>query len=413
MYDEHLKLTPKKNLIPFAGWTMPVWYSGIALEHQAVRQAAGLFDVSHMGVLAVRGPYAERFLDLLTSNYVPWLNPGQCHYSYLLDPNGGVIDDIIVYRETRDRFMVVVNASNAEVDEAWLRAVNEGRVPIDPRHPLTKLEGKVELLNLKLDESQGADRRADVAFQGPASLPVLLSLMSDEDQKRRFAEMERFHMMVCRIGGMDMWVARTGYTGESIAYELFPQPDKAPELWNLILDAGKDQGVIPAGLGARDSTRAEAGLPLHGHELAGPLGINPLEAGYAPFVRLHKPFFVGRDAMLDAYHNRRRRIIRFQARETGGKPIRPPAPVVESRRGECIGTVTSCVSVDKYQIGLALVDRKKVRVGDHLLIYPGQGKLAGKAPTDLEPGERTGLPIEVQVLRRFMRPRETRKKVIK
>jgi len=413
LYDEHLKLTAKKNLISFAGWTMPVWYSGIALEHQAVRQAAGLFDVSHMGVLGVRGPYAERFLDLLTSNYVPWLNPGQCHYSYLLDPSGGVIDDIIVYRETRDRFMVVVNASNAEVDEAWLRAVNEGRVPPDPRLPITKMEGKVELINLKLDESQGADRRVDVAFQGPASLSVLLSLISDEDQKRRFAEMERFHMMLCRIGGMDMWVARTGYTGESVAYELFPHPDKAPELWNLILDAGKDYGVIPAGLGARDSTRAEAGLPLHGHELAGPLGINPLEAGYAPFVRLHKPFFVGRDAMLDAYHNRKRRIVRFQATETGGKPIRPPAPVVESRRGECIGTVTSCVSVDKYQIGLAFVDRKKVRVGDHLLIYPGQGKLAGKAPTDLEPGERTGLPIEVQVLRRFMRPGETRKKVLK
>ncbi len=399
--------------MPFAGWEMPVWYESIASEHRAVRRAAGLFDVSHMGVLAVRGRHAERFLDLVTSNYVPWLNAGQCHYSYLLDPAGGVIDDIIVYREARDRFMVVVNAVNAEKDEAWLRALAEGKAPLDPELPAAALDGPVEILNLKLDESLGPERRVDIAFQGQAALPTLLSLLADEGQKRRLRELERFHMMVCRIGDMEFWVARTGYTGESIGYELFPHPSEAPRLWNLLLDAGRPYGVVPTGLGARDSTRTEAGLPLWGHELAGPHNINPLEAGYAPFVRFHKPYFVGRRATLEAYHNWKRTVIRFQTTQPGGKPIRPPAPVVHAKRGECVGTVTSCVSVDKYQIGLAIVDRKKVRVGDRLFVYPApHGKPGGRAPGELQPGDRTTVPIEALVLPRFMKPGETRKGVV-
>ncbi len=413
LYEEHLELTAKRNIVPFAGWEMPLWYEGIAAEHRAVRRTAGLFDVSHMGVLSVRGKHAERFLDLVTSNYVPWLDAGQCHYSYLLDPRGGVIDDIIVYREARDRFMVVVNAVNAEKDEAWLRALAAGKVPLDPRLPLSRLEGDVEILNLKVDESLGADRRVDIAFQGPSSLPTLLKVMADDEQKRRLKELERFHMMPCRIGDMDLWVARTGYTGESIAYEVFPHPDKAPDLWNLLLDAGKEFGVVPAGLGSRDSTRTEAGLPLWGHELAGPHEINPLESGYAPFVRFHKPFFVGREAMLHAYQDWKRSVVRFQAVQPGGRVIRAPAPVVDQRRGECVGTVTSCVSVDRYQIGLAIVDRKKVRVGDQLAIFPlPHGKSSDVAPSSLEPGSRTVLPIPVTVLRRFMRPGETRESVL-
>ena len=341
------------------------------------------------------------------------MDAGQCHYSYLLDPRGGVIDDIIVYREARDRFMVVVNAVNAEKDEAWLRAVAAGKVAIDPDLPLSRLEGEVEILNLKTNESLGAERRVDVAFQGPASLPTLLKVMSDPEQKRRLGELDRFHMMVCRVGDMDLWVARTGYTGESIGYEIFPHPDRAPELWNLLLDAGKEFDVVPAGLGARDSTRTEAGLPLWGHELAGPHVINPLESGYAPFVRFHKPFFVGRQATLASYENWDRTVIRFQATQPGGRVIRPPAPVVDQRRGVCVGTVTSCVSVDRYQIGLAIVDRKKVRQGDLLSIFPvPHGKSNDVAPSALEPGSKTVLPIEVKVLRRFMRPGETRQSAL-
>jgi len=411
LYEEHLKLTKKRNIIPFAGWKMPVWYDSIISEHEAVRKGAGLFDVSHMGVLSFTGPNAERFLDLVTTNYVPWLNPGQCQYSYLLDHEGNVIDDIIVYRETRDRFMMVVNAANAEVDEAWMRSILKGVVPLEASCPLKGFEGGVEIRNMKLDESLGDDRRVDLALQGPASLQTLFALMSDSEEKRKLAELPSFHLMEAHVGGMKFWIARTGYTGEAVGFELFPHPDKAVELWNMILDKGRDFGVVPAGLGARDSTRLEAGFPLHGHELAGEHAINPLEAGYAPFVRLHKPYFVGRGFMLDAYKNWKRTVVRLQTTGTGGRTIRPGAPVVDARRGTCVGTITSSVTVDKYQVGLAIVDRKRVREGDLVMVYPvtgGKVKKGAKAPEELQPGDRTSLPLEAKIISRFMKPGETR-----
>ncbi len=411
LYEEHQKLAGKRNIVPFAGWKMPVWYKSISAEHEAVRTGAGLFDVSHMGILSFTGKHAEKFLDLITTNYVPWLNPGQCQYSYLLDPEGKVLDDIIIYRESRDRFMMVVNAANAETDETWIHAIKEGMVPLDPSCPHRKFKGEVEIRNMKLDESLGQERRVDLALQGPASLVTLHALMSDETEKRKLAELPSFHLMQVKIHDMRFWIANTGYTGETVGFELFPHPDNAVELWNMILEAGKERGVVPTGLGARDSTRLEAGFPLHGHELAGSHNINPLEAGYAPFVRLHKPYFIGRTAMLDAYENWNRTIVRLQTTQTGGRTIRAGAPVVDARRGTCVGTVTSCVTIDRYQVGLALVDRKKTKLGDQLLVYPvseGAKKQTPKAPEELEPGDRTSIPLEAKVISRFMAPGETR-----
>jgi glycine cleavage system T protein len=416
LYAEHLKLTKKRNIVSFAGWQMPVWYDSIITEHEAVRRAAGLFDVAHMGVLSFTGPQAERFLDLVTANYVPWLNPGQCHYSYLLDPEGQPIDDIIVYRETRDRFMMVVNAANAEIDEAWLRALAEGRIPVDPDCPLRTIEGQVDIRNMKTDSTLGENQRVDLAFQGDAALPVLQELMEDSAQKRALAALESFHLMPIDVQGIRLIAARTGYTGEAVGFELFPHPEHAPKLWNLILEAGEKYGVRPTGLGARDSTRAEAGFPLHGHELAGPHRINPIEAGYAPFVRLHKPYFMGRPAALKAYKNWKRHVVRFQSTTQGGPKILPGSPVVDGRRGRCVGTVTSCVIVDRYQVGQAIVDRRKVDVGKSIQVFPiPASKKRGptpKAPTDLEPGETTALPQECVVISRFMRPGETRQSAL-
>ncbi|MFH2008132.1 MAG: serine hydroxymethyltransferase [bacterium] len=407
LHAEHLKLTQKRFMVPFAGWEMPVWYQGIGAEHRAVRLGAGLFDVSHMGVLAVRGRHAERFLDLVTTNYVPWLRPGQCHYSYLLAPDGRVIDDIIIYREAEDRFMVVVNAANAEQDEAWLRAVNSGKVLIDERHPVKRPDGSARIVNLKLDESEGASRRVDLAFQGPASLPTMLRLTRDADFARRLRQLRRFELTQGALDSIGVLVARTGYTGEDVGFEIFPHPDDAPALWNLLLDAGRDLGAAPTGLGARDSTRCEAGLPLHGHELAGESRINPLEAGYAPFVRMHKPWFVGRDACVDALRSWTREVVRFRVSQRGGKKIQPGNKVVDGKRGEFIGQVTSCVSVGRVQIGLALVDRRYARQGDPLIIFPRSDRdrdPTPKALSDLGPGDKVPLTLDATVLPRFARP---------
>jgi glycine cleavage system T protein len=415
LYEEHLKLTAKRNIVPFAGWQMPVWYDSIINEHNAVRTTAGLFDVSHMGVLSIRGKLAERFLDLVTANYVPWLDPGQCHYSYLLDHHGHVIDDVIVYREGRDDFMMVVNAANAEVDEAWLRALNRGEVAVDPKCPLKQIEGSVEIRNMKEDESLGERRRVDLAFQGRQALPVLHKLMSDPGQRERLAKLPSFHLMTIKVQDIELIAARTGYTGEQVGFELFPQPEQAPKLWNLILEAGEELGVKPTGLGARDSTRCEAGFPLHGHELAGPNDINPLEAGYAPFVRFHKPYFVGRSHTLESYKSWKREVVRFQTIAPGGRNIKPGSPVVDGRRGRCLGAVTSCVNVDRYQVGLALVDRGKLKVGSDLQVFPLPPSKRGpapKAPTELEPGDRTTLPQEATVISRFMKPDETRESAL-
>ncbi len=407
LYEEHLKLTKKKFVVDFAGWEMPVWYTSIGAEHRAVRLGAGLFDVSHMGVLAVRGRHAERFLDLVTTNYVPWLSPGQCHYSYLLAPDGRVIDDIIIYREAADRFMVVINAANAEEDEAWLRAANGQTALMDLQHPIKRVEHEVELVNLKLDEAEGANRRVDLAFQGPASLPTLLSLTKNAEFARKLRQLGRFELASGSLDDIDVLVARTGYTGEDVGFEIFPHPDHAPRLWNLLLDAGKDLGVAPTGLGARDSTRCEAGLPLHGHELAGNYGINPLEAGYAPFVRMHKPWFVGRDSCAQALENWKREVVRFQVNTPGGKGIHPGNKVVDGKRGQFIGHVTSCVSVGRTQIGLALVDRRYARLGDPLIIYPRSERDKDPEPrklVDLGPGDKLPLPLEATIQPRFARP---------
>jgi glycine hydroxymethyltransferase len=155
LYEEHKKLT--KKIIPFAGWEMPVWYSGVSDEHRAVRQAAGLFDVAHMGVFEIAGEYAADFLDLVCSNYVRWLDDGQSTYSYLLDPDANVIDDIMVYRRRKDLYLMVVNAANEDKDWDWLNAVNEGRVLIDREHPDKEVLGKAILRNLK-DPSSGEGR---------------------------------------------------------------------------------------------------------------------------------------------------------------------------------------------------------------------------------------------------------------
>ncbi len=375
----------------FAGYEMPLWYTSAREEHQAVRTAAGLFDLAHMGVVEVSGRYAESFLNVVTSNYAGWLHPGQSHYAFLLSPEGAVIDDVMVYRRSGNSFLVVVNAANESADWDWLTTVNVGQPLLDPDRPWVSPDGPVTLRDLKA--LGGEEGLVNLALQGPASRGVLSALLGSGG-KARLRALRRTEFLELSLCGVDVICSRTGYTGEELGYELCVPPVSAEELWQTILEAGGEHGVLPCGLAARDSLRTEAGLPLHGHELAGGHGIMPHEAGFAPYVKLHKPFFVGREAYLRALQSWRREVVRF-ALPAGGRPVRAGALVVE-RSGKIAGRVTSCAVVPDGQVGLALVEKREVDVGTPLGVVMGE-----KLPESLQAGARLPLIQWGEVLARF------------
>jgi glycine hydroxymethyltransferase len=410
LYEEHLKLTKKRNIIEFAGWLMPALYSGIMDEHHAVRTDAALFDVSHMGVFDFRGPYAQRFLDVLTTNYVVKLRPGQSQYSYVLDEGGSVLDDVMVYRLTPERFLMVANAVNAEKIQAWMKAVNSREFVIDRAYPFKELEHPCEFRYLK-DPAVGADMLVDLALQGPRSLAILDAvarqgapshLDADAGPTVPVSAIKRSELTQVMLGETPAIVSRTGYTGEEFGYELFVHPAKAPAVWNLLLRVGKDFGLKPAGLGARDSTRTEAGLPLYGHELASHLHLSPLEAGYGAFVKRHKPFFIGKRPLLEREAKVTSEIIRFRVASKGARVVRTGDAVV-NRKGQYVGTVTSAsLDTDGFQTGMAYVVRACTTEGTWLGIFSGkQQEAAHPATRKLEPGGRVPLHDEAIVLPRF------------
>ena len=399
LYEEHRKRTTK--IIPFAGWDMPVWYTSVGEEHHAVRTAAGLFDVAHMGVLEVSGEHAASCLDVVASNYARWIDPGQSAYAYLFDPDGRVIDDIIMYRQAWDSYLLIINASNAEKDLAWLQAVNSGRYLIDRDNPAIQVEGQAIIRNLK-DPSAGADQRVDLALQGPRSLAILQSLAADARTRLALSHIKRTEHARLKLAGLDIIAARTGYTGEEMGFELLVHPDHAVELWNTLLEAGAPYGIVPCGLAARDSTRIEAGLPLYGHELEGEMHILPTEAGFPLYVKFHKPYFIGRKHCLVAEAQKKRALIRFRVDEPGVRALRGGDPVV-NKRGQYIGRVTSCTLVGTRQIGLALVDKRYNEPGSEIGVFPSSQADEGtlKSLKDLTSGDKVPLSIKATILKRF------------
>lgn len=398
LYETHKAMGAR--MVPFGGWDMPVWYTSASEEHMAVRKAAGLFDVSHMGVLDARGPNAVAFLDAVSANDAHDLKVGGSQYSYLLDPNGDVIDDIMIYRLEPERYLVVVNAANNDKDWAWLTAVNEGRAVIDPANPGARVS-RCELRDLR-DPASGDDRRVDIALQGPASLPTLLALIDEEQARRALQSLPRTGVMRATLAGLDVFIARTGYTGESIAYEIFVHPDRCAELWQAILKAGEPFGVKPAGLAARDSTRTEAGLPLYGHELAGPLNLAPFHIGFGGYVKAYKPFFIGKRAYYQKAAQPGLKLSRFRMNEKGVRPPRQGDPVVDAR-GRVIGSVTSCaLDSEGYLLGMAALDaalnaREGMAIGVLALPDRPPAPLTPNAPL----GSRTLVPEPATVLTRF------------
>lgn len=408
LYEEHLKRTRPTYMVPFAGWKMPLQYTSIAEEHEVVRNAAGLFDVSHMGILGFRGEHAARFLDLVTANYVHWLDDGQAQYSYVFAPDGHVLDDVLVYRRKPDDYMMVVNAANTEKIKSWISAVASGKFILYPEDPSVEIDVSCEITDLKTEGPEDS-RLVDLALQGPTSWDVL-RVAGGENQAVSIQNLRRFDFIEGEVGGMSALISRTGYTGEEVGYELYVRPGDAPAIWNLLLEKGEPFGIRPVGLGARDSTRAEAGLPLYGHELGGELDLVPSEVGYGSFVKVHKPFFIGRQAYQSKLAASSRTTIRFRTSSSGARRIKPGDPMVDSR-GQSVGVVTSSVLVKGSQQGLACVQKKAATKDSTLHVFPlPEG---GRATQILSPGElpkakigsRTLLPVDVTVLSRFPKTR--------
>ena len=339
IYETHKRLGAK--MIPFAGWEMPVWYTSVVEEHLAVRQAAGLFDVSHMGVYQAEGPDAGIFLNCVTGNDVNGLATGESCYTHFLDPHADVIDDLLVYRRGLEKFLVVVNASNDDKDWAWLNAVRDGSVLVDLNRRGAKAYGRgVTLSNLR-DPALGTEMRVDLALQGPRSRDILLALGTDPVTYKQIMGLSRTHLCEGRVGGFDLVISRTGYTGEKMAFELFVHPEQAEALFNALLEAGAPYGLKPIGLGARDSLRTEAGLPLYGHEMGGELNNGVAEAGFGSYVKTYKPWFIGREAFLKREAARTSVVVRFRFQDKSVRMAHLGDPVLD-RRGKVIGTVTSC-----------------------------------------------------------------------
>jgi glycine hydroxymethyltransferase len=405
LYEVHKVLGAK--MVPFAGWEMPVWYSSVVEEHLATRQAAGLFDVAHMGVYQVEGPDAASFLDSACANSVGSLRPGESLYSHLLDPDANVIDDTLVYRRTPDKFLVVVNASNDDNDRTWLEAVRDGKVKIDSLRPGSRTLGYAAIIRNLRDPQAGADMRVDIALQGPRSQDTLLAMGVSAETRKRLLALQRTELCDARVGGFDLIVSRTGYTGEKLAFELFVHPDRAVEFWNAVLKAGEKFAVKPVGLGARDSLRTEAGLPLYGHEMglgSGKTGERDLgvgEAGFGAYVKTSKPWFIGREAFVARELARQGVVCRFQFPEKGVRMAHNGDPVLD-KRGKVIGWVTSCAADQTGTLtGQAYVELKYAVEATQIFVYQGARKEVVPAPADLKLGDKGLVPTEAVVLSRF------------
>jgi aminomethyltransferase len=323
LFGLHRKLGAR--MTQFGGFEMPLNYSGIIEEHLAVRSAAGIFDLSHMGEFDLRGPGALALLEHALTNSAARLVDGQAQYTLMCTPDGGTIDDLIVYRLAAERYMLCVNAANIDVDREWLVGLNRDSAELHDVSAETAL----------------------IAIQGPEARAILASIT--EATEFALDSIARFRIASGTVAGIqDCIVARTGYTGED-GFEIFLDAARAEHLFEALLDAGRDVGLKPCGLGARDTLRMEAGLPLYGHELD--RSTSPLDAGLATFVRLGRGF-VGEEALAaERASGLRKRLVGIRTED--GKSIARQGYKVYRDGGE-VGVVTSGTFAPSFSRPLAM-----------------------------------------------------------
>ena len=330
LYSAHKSLNAR--LIPFGGWEMPVEYSGIAKEHQAVRTAAGLFDVSHMGEFEIRGPEAVELIQFLTTNDASKLSDGQAQYSAIAYPHGTFVDDLLIYRHDAEHFMVVVNAANITKDFEWITSHNRSDATVE----------------------NVSDETVLIALQGPKAAEILQPLAQVP-----LADIKYYHFARGKILNVDAIVSRTGYTGED-GFELYFSARHAELVWNGILGAGTPLGLLPAGLGARNTLRLEARMLLYGNDMDGTTTV--LEAGLGSIVKFEKEAFIGRDALWkQKQEGVKRRLVGFVM--TGREIARDHYPVfVEGREAGHVTSGSPSITLKK-NIGLAYLPADRASIG--------------------------------------------------
>ncbi|WP_312814090.1 glycine cleavage system aminomethyltransferase GcvT [Sedimentibacter sp.] len=343
LYENHLEL--KGKIIDFGGWALPVEYTGILAEHEAVRTKAGLFDVSHMGEITVKGQDAERYIQAIVTNDITVLTDNQIAYTTMCYPDGGVVDDLLVYKNNNEDYLLVVNASNTDKDYEWFKKNEFGNVTVE----------------------NVSEKYAQLALQGPNAQDILQKLVTEDLNKIEF-----YHFLDnIDVGGMKTLVSRTGYTGED-GFELYFASEDGPKMWNLLLEAGKEEGLVPAGLGARDTLRFEACLPLYGHEID--RDITPLEAGLGFCVKLAKDDFIGKESLAEQKAaGLKRKLVGFEMVDRGI----PRSHYEVYADGNKIGYVTtgSFSPTLKKNIGLALIETVYAKEGTEIEIAVRNRKL--------------------------------------
>ena len=372
LYEEHVRLGAK--IVPFAGWLMPVQYTSIMEEHQAVRDNVGMFDISHMGQLVVAArPSSQKvggegaaatWLNTMLTNNIDKLDIGMGQYTFLLNESGGIIDDLIVYRTGEDTYLLVVNAARTEEDFAWLQShLKAGRSPDRPSGGLPAsakpAEGGKTAAPCTL-----TNRSAEfggVAIQGPRVVELFQALFGRDTEPPA-----RNHIVDFPFDGTAVSVARTGYTGED-GVEVFFRATDAVKFWNAALEKGKTFGIKPCGLGARDTLRLEMCYPLNGSDLSPQR--NPIEAGLGFFVDLTKPRFIGRDVLFRAKENgTKEKLVPFRMKEKGPPPRPHYAVFSGGCRSERIGEVTSgTISPSlNWGVGMAYVSSAHAKIGTEI-----------------------------------------------
>jgi glycine cleavage system T protein (aminomethyltransferase) len=325
------------RMVPFGGWDMPVEYSGIVSEHMAVRMRAGLFDVSHMGRVEVEGAGALELLQTVSSNDVARLQNGQAHYTALMNERGGMVDDFLIHKVADAKYFLCINAARREADLDWIAKQNRGGVTVR---------------NI-------SDETSQLAIQGPRALAILQPLVNVDLNAIRY-----YWFLRGDVAGTPCWIARTGYTGED-GFEIYMPVSETERLWQTLLDAGKSEGILQAGLGARNTLRLEAGMLLYGHDMNEET--TPLEVGLGWITKLDKGPFLGREVLeRQKREGVARQLAGFRMIDRG--IARDDAPVYQD--GKQVGKVTSGSHVPflKQNIGLAFLPRELAKAGQRIAI---------------------------------------------
>lgn len=338
----HLHKTYKQyggKLVEFGGWEMPIQFGGIISEHEAVRCDAGLFDVSHMGEVDIKGSEAFEFVQNLVTNDIEVLKDNQILYTFMCYSNGGVVDDLLVYKYSTEHYYLVINAGNIEKDVKWM-IDNKGAYNVDI--------------------TNSSDAISEIAIQGPKAQMILQKITNLDLNEIKFFFFKRDIL----VDDVKCLISRTGYTGED-GFEIYTSNEQIEKLWHKLLNIGEEDGLKPTGLGCRDTLRFEASLPLYGNELS--QDITPLEAGFGYFVKLAKPNFIGKEALLkQKKEGLKRKLVGFEMKERGIPRHGYEVKVC----GEIIGVVTTgyLSPTLKKNIGLALIDCKYSELGTEIEI---------------------------------------------